>query len=105
MMASTSRRPAWLAVAIAVAVTAAAGCTTGAGSKGRPAQGAPVDGARTNGLENRTNGLENRSAAQVQKEVGAALKTAQEEGEQDLDAGLGDPELLEQLGEVAVDRL
>jgi hypothetical protein len=76
MMASTSRRPVWLAVAIAVAVAAAAGCTTGAGSKGRPAQGAPVDGARTNGLENRTNGLENRSAAQVQKEVGAALKTA-----------------------------
>jgi hypothetical protein len=79
-MASTSRRPVRLAVAIALAVAAGTGCTGGARTNGAPPESAPASGARTNGAPPAgaapSNGLEKRSAAQVQKEVGAALKKA-----------------------------
>ena len=74
-MASTSRRPVRLAVAIALVVVAGAGCTGGARTNRAPPQGAPASGARTSS-DDRSNGLEKKSAAQVRKKVGAALRTA-----------------------------
>jgi len=75
-MASIGRRLVRLTVAVVLVVAAGTGCTGGARSNGPPQEGAPANDTRTKGVENRTNGLEHRSAAQVQKEVGAALKRA-----------------------------
>ena len=74
-MTSTRRRPVRLAAAIALVIAAGTGCTGGARTNGTPPEGARASGPQTTSGA-RTNGLEHRSAAQVRKEVGAALRTA-----------------------------
>jgi hypothetical protein len=68
-MTRTSRRVVRLAFTIALLVIAGSGCTSSSRTGDTESGGALTNDAKTNGLER-------KSATQVQRELGAALKTA-----------------------------